>query len=451
MDVQKKCSNKKHLELNAINYCARCDLYLCNKCTNNHNEYLETHRLINFDKNNQEIFTGLCQELNHKIQLEFYYKNHNKLCCAACLGKIKGNSFGQHFDCDVCSIKEIKEEKKNKLNENIRYLEESSKNIEESIKKLKGIYEKINESKEEIKLKILNIFTKIRNILNEREDQLLKELDIIYDNSYFKEDIIKKGEKLPNQIKTLLEKGNLLNNEWNDDNTLIERINDCINIENNVKNIFEINNNIEKCNSKKINIKVIPENEHNIELEESIKKFIKINFEENNEVKFKFKFNQGKNYWISNNGLEATKNNGEYGWNCAIVGDTEIPKDGISKWKIKITKNKTNLGNSDIFIGIGPNTFKSNNLYTECWSIFSSNENSKVKLYNNSQKLNYNNHNINLKENDIIEVLVDRKKGNLSFAINDINYGIACSTIPKEKELYPTVLLYEQGISVMIV
>ena len=153
MDVQKKCSNKKHLELNAINYCVQCDLYLCNKCTNNHNDYLETHRLINLDKNNQKIFTGLCQELNHKIQLEFYCKNHNKLCCAACLSKIKGNSFGQHFDCDVCSIKEIKEEKKNKLNENIRYLEESSKNIEESIKKLKGIYEKINENKEEIKLK----------------------------------------------------------------------------------------------------------------------------------------------------------------------------------------------------------------------------------------------------------------------------------------------------------
>ena len=25
--------------------------------------------------------------------------------------------------------------------------------------------------------------------------------------------------------------------------------------------------------------------------------------------------------------IEATKNNGEYGWNCAIVGDTDIPKD----------------------------------------------------------------------------------------------------------------------------
>ena len=238
MENIKKCSNKKHSELNAISYCTECNLYLCNKCLNIHKEYLENHHIINLDKNNQEIFTGLCQEINHKKELIFYCKNHNKLCCVACLCKIKGNGIGQHFDCDVCPIKEIKEVKKNKLNENIKYLEESSKNIEESIKKLKEIYEKINESKEEIKLKISNIFTKIRTILNEREDQLLKELDNLYDNSYFKEDLIKTGEKIPNQIIYLMEKGKLLNNEWNDNNKLIETINNCIIIENNIKRII---------------------------------------------------------------------------------------------------------------------------------------------------------------------------------------------------------------------
>ena len=62
------------------------------------------------------------------------------------------------------------------------------------------MYEKINKSKEEIKLKISKIFTKIRNIVNKREDKLLLELDNKYDEIYFKEDIIKKGEKLQNQI-----------------------------------------------------------------------------------------------------------------------------------------------------------------------------------------------------------------------------------------------------------
>ena len=65
--------------------------------------------------------------------------------------------------------------------------------------------------------------------------------------------------------------------------------------------------------------------------------------------------------------------------------------------------------------------------------------------------MDYNNHNEDIKDGDIIEVIVDRKLGNLSFAINDINYGIACSTIPKEDTLYPTIVLYEQGLSVEII
>ena len=40
MENQRKCSNKKHSELNAVNYCNICNLYLCNKCSNMHRELL---------------------------------------------------------------------------------------------------------------------------------------------------------------------------------------------------------------------------------------------------------------------------------------------------------------------------------------------------------------------------------------------------------------------------
>ena len=449
MENQKKCSNKKHSDSNAVSYCQECNLYLCNKCTNYHIEYLDSHHNINLSDNNEEIFSGICQELNHKIKFQYYCKNHNILCCAACLCKMKGKGNGQHSDCEVCLIKEIKEEKKNKLKENIKYLEESSKNIIESINKLKEIYNKINESKEEIKLKVINIFTKIRNIINEREDKLLLELDNIYNNIYFKEDIIKKGDKIPNQIKIYLEKGKILEKEWDDnDDKLINIINNCINIENNIHKIIEINESVEKCKSKKINIKFLLEDEQIYDLEEKIKKFGEIYNEVTNELKFKFK--PGNNYNISNNGLIATKNNGGDNWNCVIVGDKEIPKDKISKWKIKINKYKTKAkNNSDIMIGLGPKIIKGN-IYDDCWSIFSSYK-SKVELYMKNKNINYNNHNEDFKEGDIIEVNVDRIKGNLSFAINDINYGLACSTIPKDDPLYPTVILYEQGLIVEII
>ena len=229
------------------------------------------------------LFTGLCKELNHKNKLEYYCKNHNKLCCANCLTKIKGNGNGQHSDCNACYIKEIEEEKKSKLKENIEYLEEYSENIGESTIKLKDLYENIIKAKEEIKLNISKTFTKIRNMINEREGQLLLELDNIFENTYFNEELIKKGEKITSQIKCILEKGRLTIKEWNEKNKLIERINDCIKIEYIIETIREIIENIEKCISDKIKIIFLQENEYYEHLIEDIKECCEIIKEEKEE------------------------------------------------------------------------------------------------------------------------------------------------------------------------
>ena len=71
----------------------------------------------------EEIFTEFCREKNHQNKLEYYCKIHNKLCWAICLCKINKIGDGQHKDCDVCITQDIKEEKKNKLKENIKLLE----------------------------------------------------------------------------------------------------------------------------------------------------------------------------------------------------------------------------------------------------------------------------------------------------------------------------------------
>ena len=78
---------------------------------------------------------------HNNYKLEYFCKNHNQLCCAACLCKIKGNGNGKHKDCNVCYIKKIKGEKKNKLNENILYLENLSKTVEQTTNELKKILE----------------------------------------------------------------------------------------------------------------------------------------------------------------------------------------------------------------------------------------------------------------------------------------------------------------------
>ena len=143
-----------------------------------YSDILENHIIYNLDKNNEQIFTGKCMEINHKIELEFFCRTHNKLCCAACLSKIKDKGNGQHHDCNVCSIEEIIEEKKNKINKNFKYLEDCSDKIEDLINELKKKYININECKEELKSKISNVFTKIRNSLNERENEIILKVDI---------------------------------------------------------------------------------------------------------------------------------------------------------------------------------------------------------------------------------------------------------------------------------
>lgn len=162
---------------------------------------------------------------------------------------------------------------------------------------------------------------------------------------------------------------------------------------------------------------------------------------------YKFKFKPGQNYIISNNSLIATKNNGGNEWNCTIFGDKEIPKNKISKWKIKL--NSDSRAGWDISIGIGPsNPNNENKFFKKCWSFVSTC--SKLCL-SETNLTEYNNHSGKLKKGDIVEVIVDRKLGNLSFAVNGSDYGIACTTIPKEDILYPTIILFDQNLQVELV
>jgi hypothetical protein len=247
---KKKCSTSKHANIDAILYCPECKIYICHKCQNSHSELFEAHVPINLDKNNNDddLFINICEQKNHNNKLEFYCKNHNTLCCSACCTKIKNDIYGQHKDCEICFINEIKEEKKNKLKENIKLLENLSKNFEKSFDELKVLLEKINEDKEKYKINIQKKFTEIRNCLNEKEDQLLSLIDEYYNNTFFKGDIIKETEKLPKKIKLSLKIGENIEKKW-DDNNLSLMLNNCINIEKNIKDINKINESIEKFHS----------------------------------------------------------------------------------------------------------------------------------------------------------------------------------------------------------
>jgi len=283
MEIQrKKCSANKHSDTNAVSYCQACDKYLCSKCQNFHSELFEDHTIYKLDKDLKEMFINICKENNHHIKLDFFCKTHNILCCSSCICKIKNDTYGKHRDCNVCLLKDILDEKKNSLQDNINLLENLSKNLEQTIKELKVTFDKINENKEELKIKIQKIFTKMRNAINEREDKILLELDEKFDSIFIKEDFIKEIEKMPNKINSSLEKGKALQKDWKENN-INSLINDCLNIENNIKEIGKINNGINKCYSNE-NIKInidFKEKEINNFLEK-IKNFGEIITEEGN-------------------------------------------------------------------------------------------------------------------------------------------------------------------------
>lgn len=278
MDI-KKCSLLEHKDIESKVSCLECNIYMCNKCETYHSKLFPNHKVINSDKDKNDIFTGFCKEKGHPIKLEFFCKTHNQLCCAICIAKIKKEEIGKHKDCDIYTIEEIKEEKNKLLEENVKYLKDMSNTIEKYLAELKSIIEKINENKEEIKLKIINAFTKIRNELNKKEDELLLEVEQKFENAYYNEKILKENEKLPDRIKALLETAENINN-YNNENKLSSFINICVKIENNISIIKEIKCNIEKSRDLpyKENI-FIPEEKIN-KLINGIKRFCKFSEED---------------------------------------------------------------------------------------------------------------------------------------------------------------------------
>ena len=101
-----------------------------NKCEKQYLEICNNHRKYKFDNNNpKKIFIGYCLEKNHLDELKYFWKQHNILCCANCITKIKDEENDQHSNCDICSIKDIEKEKHYKLKENIQKLDNLSNNL----------------------------------------------------------------------------------------------------------------------------------------------------------------------------------------------------------------------------------------------------------------------------------------------------------------------------------
>ena len=448
MDITiKKCSNKKHSEINAVIYCMECKRYFCNKCKNSHVDLFEDHHFCNVDQNVNEIFTGYCNENNHNLELEYYCRSHNKLCCAACVTKIAGEGKGQHSNCEISLLKDIKDEKKNKLNENINTLKNLYYNLDESINNLKQLFIKINKSKEELKLNIQNIFTKIRNVINEREEKLLNEVEEKYNKYFVNEDIINKSEKLPKKIKSALEKGKNISSGNNDNLKLNVLINGCINVENSVKEINNIYNTIYRCNSNKdIKIKFSQDNNDINKFMEEIKIFGGIDVGEINiDSKIVSKFDMTKiQNWLKDSFKKINKY--ELIFRATQHGDSNsilFQKCKNNANLLWIMKNKSNNNILGCFNSIPTNSDGSYSKDMKCF-LFSLNKNKKyspnLQIQNNIY--NCSSHVIEFGNGNVYELAIGEKflsKNTVTFSngsifnhkneISDYNSAISLSEL----------------------
>ena len=425
-----KCSLSKHKENVAISFCQECKLNLCNKCEKHHSELFENHHQCKLDKDFSEIFTGLCKEQNHFNKLEFFCEDHNKLCCASCVTKIKYKIYGQHADCKIFLIENIKEEKQNKLNQNIKILEELSKSFDESYNKLKIIFEKINQNKEDLKLKIQKIFTNIRNALNEREDKILLDIDKQFDDLYIKEDLIKQSEKLPKKIKDSLEKGKHIDKEWNDKDKLSSLINECLIIEDNIKNINILNEKVNEFNSMDLDFEFSLNDEEVNNFIENIKNFGNINYNVNSLFKFEWENHFDCEFSNNNKKLKKIKNEG---WKTNIKGNKILKKSSINIFKIKVNKIKYDKSGLAFGIAKASSNF-STSLYDKDWHINCAN----TKSYNSKFKSFIS---TTIDQGDIVTFIVDLIKGTLSVKKNDEILG-TINNIPINEDLVPCVCNY---------
>ena len=109
---KQKCSLEDHNEFDANNFCPICKIYICNNWEKHHSSLFKNHQLFSLEKDINEIFTGFCKIENHNLELDYFCKDHNELCCVKYIAKIKRKGNGQHINCNICNIEDIIDEKR---------------------------------------------------------------------------------------------------------------------------------------------------------------------------------------------------------------------------------------------------------------------------------------------------------------------------------------------------
>ena len=128
-----------------------------------------------------------------------------------------------------------------------------------------------------------------------------------------------------------------------------------------------------------------------------------------------------------------------------ITGNTPIPLDKVTSWSISILKSRENNG-FGIFVGVAPegivqdeeNPTKSG-WYFDCYD--STLSSGSPHSYRNKEYGPRKDTGAYVRNDDVIGVVMDATKGELSFSLNGESLGVAYEGIPLDKPLVPCVIL----------
>ena len=295
------------------------------------------------------------------------------------------------------------------------------------------------ETKDLLKIsnRIKSIFARIRECLDDREKDLIENIESLMS----KKKEVEFMDEMINDLIMIKEKYNKNTGDFDEAFSM--------NIDKNMANMATMIDDIKylKKNKEKLD-------EYDFLYEESVVNDILNKIQNLGEIKkcsnYLFRWREGPNYDLSSYSLIATKTSGGEDYNCNILGDIVLPQNRISKWKVKLKKYGMSSNNDwDLLIGVGPSNLnpKDKDLYFRAWTFLCGN--SKLSIQSGYYR-DYIKENKKLKEGDVVEVTMNTMNGELSFAVNGVNYGVACK-IPLSVDLSPFVLIYEPGDSVELI
>lgn len=163
--------------------------------------------------------------------------------------------------------------------------------------------------------------------------------------------------------------------------------------------------------------------------------------------------NEKNKYSVDENNHRVATMVGNEWSSCTILGNTPVPPNAATSWSVKVLKSKKNNGRY-VFVGIAPldinqgcgyNYYKSG-WYFDCFgsTLWSGPPHNHIGKEYGPRKPegNY------VRRGDRVGLMVDTVKGELSFVVNGVNYGVAYEGIPFAKPLVPCVILEHKEDSI---